>query len=397
MNRAVVPVASMLAIQIMISLCVLALGVMMPAVAADLRIDPKLVGVFTAIIYAVAAGFALLAAEPIVRLGAVRVCQFALLMAAIGLGLNALATVATTVIAVLFIGMAQGPINPAAAHVLAQRVPRQWFGIVFSLKQSGTPIGFALSGLLFPFLLGQFGWRGAGLIAGAMAIAAIVTVELLRSRIDVVVAAGKPTPIWRSVRFVLGHPQLRVLGWSAFIYVVAQHTFTFYLVTYLYEHCGLSIARAGLLLAISQFAGTAVRLLSGAIGDRLPRMLVLGWTGIGMTVGCVAIGMIGAETPFWLIALVVIAYGSVVSSWNGTSQAEFVHLAPAGEAAAIAAVQTSLAFSGAVIGPPLFALIASAVSYRAAFVAVAACVLVVAVWQLVSARGPARAPASPRP
>src|SRR5689334_9419284 len=363
----------MLAIQIMISLCVLALGVMMPAVAADLAIDPKLVGVFTAIIYAVAAGFALLAAEPIVRLGAVRVCQFALLMAAIGLGLNALATVATTVIAVLFIGMAQGPINPAAAHVLAQRVPRQWFGIVFSLKQSGTPIGFALSGLLFPFLLGHFGWRGASLIAAAMALVAIVVVELLRSRIDVVVTAGKPaTPIWRSVRFVLGHPQLRVLGWSAFIYVVAQHTFTFYLVTYLYEHCGLSIARAGLLLAISQFAGTAVRLLSGAIGDRMPRMLVLGWTGLGMTAGCVAIGLIGIDTPFWLIALVVLGYGSVVSSWNGTSQAEFVHLAPPGEAAAMAAVQTSLAFSGAVIGPPLFALIASAATYRAAFWTVAA-------------------------
>lgn len=398
MNRAIVPVASMLAIQIMISLCVLALGVMMPAVAADLAINPKLVGVFTAIIYAVAAGLALAAAEPIVRLGAVRVCQFALLMAAVGLAFNALATVVTTVIAVLFIGMAQGPINPAAAHVLAQRVPRQWFGIVFSLKQSGTPIGFALSGLLFPFLLGHFGWRGASLIAAAMAIVAILATELLRSRIDVVVAAGRPaTPIWRSVRFVLAHPQLRVLGWSAFIYVVAQHTFTFYLVTYLYEHCGLSIARAGLLLAISQFAGTAVRLLSGAIGDRMPRMLVLGWTGLAMTAGCIAIGLIGSDTPFWLIALVVLGYGSVVSSWNGTSQAEFVHLAPAGEAAAMAAVQTSLAFSGAVIGPPLFALIASAVTYRAAFWTVAGCVLAAAVWQLASARGAATAPASPRP
>ena len=398
MNRAIVPVASMLAIQIMISLCVLALGVMIPAVAAVLAINPKLVGVFTAIIYAVAAGLALAAAEPIVRLGAVRVCQFALLMAAVGLAFNALATVVTTVIAVLFIGMAQGPINPAAAHVLAQRVPRQWFGIVFSLKQSGTPIGFALSGLLFPFLLGHFGWRGASLIAAAMAIVAILATELLRSRIDVVVAAGRPaTPIWRSVRFVLAHPQLRVLGWSAFIYVVAQHTFTFYLVTYLYEHCGLSIARAGLLLAISQFAGTAVRLLSGAIGDRMPRMLVLGWTGLAMTAGCIAIGLIGSDTPFWLIALVVLGYGSVVSSWNGTSQAEFVHLAPAGEAAAMAAVQTSLAFSGAVIGPPLFALIASAVTYRAAFWTVAGCVLAAAVWQLASARGAATAPASPRP
>ena len=177
----------------------------------------------------------------------------------------------------------------------------------------------------------------------------------------------------------------------------AQHTFTFYLVTYLYQHCGLSIARAGVLLAISQFAGTAVRLMSGAIGDRIPRMLVLGWTGIGMTAGCLAIGLIGAGTPFWLIALVVLGYGSVVSSWNGTSQAEFVHLSPPGEAAAMAAVQTALAFSGAVFGPPLFALIASAVSYRAAYWTVAACVLAAAVWQLVTARGmrAATAPSSP--
>ena len=43
------------------------------AVAKDLAIDPKLVGIFTAIIYAVAAVLALFAAGPIVRLGAVRV------------------------------------------------------------------------------------------------------------------------------------------------------------------------------------------------------------------------------------------------------------------------------------------------------------------------------------
>ena len=62
MHRAIVPVATMLAIQAMVSLCVLALGVMMPAVAKDLAIDPKLVGIFTAIIYAVAAVLALFAA-----------------------------------------------------------------------------------------------------------------------------------------------------------------------------------------------------------------------------------------------------------------------------------------------------------------------------------------------
>jgi hypothetical protein len=44
MKRVIVPVASMLAIQVMISLSVISLSVMMPEVARDLAIDPKLVG-----------------------------------------------------------------------------------------------------------------------------------------------------------------------------------------------------------------------------------------------------------------------------------------------------------------------------------------------------------------
>jgi len=383
MKRAFVPVATMLAIQVMVSLSVLSLGVMMPAVARDLGIDPKLIGVFAAITYAVAAVVALAAAGPIVKLGAVRISQVALLMAAVGLALNSVATVAATVAAVFFIGMAQGPINPASAHVLSQRVPREYFGMVFSLKQTGVPIGFALAGIVFPLLLGWVGWRGASLVAAAAAVLAALMVELLRKSLDTRVSTGRSqTSIWQSIRFVLAHPQLRVLGWSAFIYVVAQHTFTFYLVTYLYQHCDLTIAQAGFLLAASQIVGTAVRLLSGGLGDRVPRMKLLGWTGIAMTAGCIATGLLPSDAPFWLIAVVVIGYGSVVISWNGTSQAEFAHLSPPGETAAVAAVQTALAFSGSVAGPPIFALVASMISYRAAFLAVAALVLAAAIWQI---------------
>jgi predicted MFS family arabinose efflux permease len=360
---------------------------MMPAVAKDLAIDPKLVGVFTAIIYGVATVAALAAAGPIVRLGAVRICQAALLMGAIGLALNSLATIVATVGAVLFIGVAQGPINPASAHILAQRVPREYYGMVFSVKQTGTPLGFALAGILFPALLQWVGWRGASLIAAGMLLLAALLVEPLRPQLDVITVEGKARgSIWKSIGFVLRHPQLRVLGCSAFVFVIAQHTFTFYLVTYLYEHCGLSIARAGFLLFLSQIVGSAVRLLSGGMGDRMPRMKLLGWTGIGMALGSTASGLPDADTPFWLITAVVIGYGSVVISWNGTSQAEFAHLSPPSEIAAIAAVQTALAFSGAVFGPPIFGVIASAVSYRWAFVVVAACVFLSGIWQLVEAR-----------
>lgn len=396
MKRAIIPVATMLAIQVMVSLSVLSLSVMMPAVAKDLAIDPKLVGIFTAIIYAVAATMALAAAGPILRFGSVRMCQAALLMAALGLAFNALAFVAATVLAVVCIGAAQGPLNPASAHVLAQRVPREYFGMVFSIKQTGVPVGFALAGLLFPQLLEWVGWRGASLIAAGGAVLAALAIEPLRRDLDVIATASKPTgSIWTSVRFVLSHDQLRVLGWSAFVYVIAQHTFTFYLVTYLYEHCRLSIVQAGFLLSLSQIIGTGVRLVSGGVGDRLPRMQLLGWTGILMTAGCIATGLLAPDSPFWVITLVVVAYGGVVISWNGTSQAEFAHLAPPGETAAVASVQTALAFSGAVFGPPIFALIASVTSYRMAFFAVAACVFAAAIWQIAAARR-TTAPSSPQ-
>ena len=387
MKRVFVPVATMLGIQVMISLSVISLSVMMPVVAKDLAIDPKLVGLFVATTYVIAAGIALAAAGPVVRFGAVRISQVALLAAAIGLALNSAGLVLTTILAVMFIGVAQGPINPASAHLLSQRVPREYFGAVFSLKQTGVPIGFALAGIIFPQLLGWVGWRGASLVAAVAAVLTALVVELLRPSLDTRVSEGKRGPgIWHSIRFVMAHPQLRVLGCSAFVYVVAQHTFTFYLVTYLYEHCHLTIVQAGGLLSASQFVGTAVRLVSGGMGDRVPRMKLLGWTGIAMTVGSLATGFLSADAPFWLITVVVMGYGSAVISWNGTSQAEFAHLSPPGQAAAVAAVQTSLAFMGSVFGPPVFALLSSAIDYRAAFIFVAACVLAAAIWQIIAAR-----------
>jgi MFS family permease len=392
LRSALVPIGAMLGTQIMVSLAVLALSVLMPAVARDLAIDAKLVGAFTAITYGVASFVALASAGIIARLGAVRVCQLAMLAAAAGLALNAAAAVWACVGAVVLIGFAQGPTNPASAHILSQRVPRRFFSIVFSIKQTGVPLGFAAAGIVLPLLLGWVGWRGASLAAAAAMVGAAAVLGLLRRQLDAAMAPPGPSPgIWRSVRFVLGHPQLRVLGWSALVYVIAQHTFTFFLVTYLYEHCRLSIGETGFLLFLSQMGGTAQRLLLGALGDRVPRLPLLGWTGVGIALGAATTAMIEPDTPHWLIGVVVFGYGTVVISWNGVSIAEFAHLSPPGQVAAVASVQTALAFSGAVVGPPAFGLIAAVAGYPAAFLAVAACVLAAAVWQISTARVSGRA------
>ncbi len=385
LRQALVPIGAMLGTQVLVSLAVLSLSVLMPAVARDLGIAPKLVGAFTAVTYAIASAVALWSAAPISRLGAVRVCQFAMLAAAAGLALNATSIIVATVAAVALIGFAQGPINPASAHVLSQRVPRAWFSLVFSVKQTGVPLGFAAAGIVLPLLLPSLGWQGASLFAAGLLLLGAGVLEMLRARLDASVAPSAPSDgIWSSILHVMRHAEMRVLGWSALLYVVAQHTFTFFLVTYLYEHCRLDIKEAGFLLFLAQIGGTVQRLILGALGDRFPRMMLLGWTGIGIALGAVATGLISADTPYWLIGLVVFAYGTVVISWNGVSIAEFAALAPPGQVASVAAVQTALAFSGAVIGPPLFGLIAAVSGYRSAFFLVAACVLFAALWQITT-------------
>ena len=169
MKRAFIPVASMLAIQVMISLCVLSLSVMMPAVARDLAIDPKLVGVFTAIIYAVAAVVALAAAGPIVRLGAVRVCQAALLMAAIGLALNSLALVAATVVAVRSSALRRADQSRLGPHPAAARAARMVRHGLFAQADRRAD-RLCPGGVIFPALLELVGWRGASLVAAGAAV-----------------------------------------------------------------------------------------------------------------------------------------------------------------------------------------------------------------------------------
>ncbi len=107
-----------------------------------------------------------------------------------------LAFVAATIVAVAFIGFAQGPINPASAHILSQRVPRAWFSLVFSVKQTGVPLGFAAAGVVLPLLLPALGWRGASLAA-----AGPVAGRRRRPR----TVARPPRCLGRALRPVAGH------------------------------------------------------------------------------------------------------------------------------------------------------------------------------------------------
>ena len=86
------------------------------------------------------------------------------------------------VVGAILLGAGYGPVTPASSHILARSTPPQRLSLVFSLKQTGVPLGGALAGAV----VARVGWgviadrwgrpmRLLGLVAIAMGAAAVAT------------------------------------------------------------------------------------------------------------------------------------------------------------------------------------------------------------------------------
>ena len=117
---------------------------------------------------------------------------------------------------------------------------------------------------------------------------------------------------------------------------------------------------------------------------RMPRMQLLGWIGLGMARGAPDRhpARSGNDTPFWLIALVVMGYGSVAIKQKRHLASRVRPSVAAGrDGGDLCSVQPALAFSSAVFGPADLRPDRLDAPPRP-FFAVAACVLASEVWQL---------------
>jgi MFS family permease len=75
-----------------------------------------------------------------------------------------------------------------------------------------------------------------------------------------------------------------------------------------------------------------------------------------------------ARWPVALLVLVCMAFGATAIGWNGVQLSEVARQSPDGQAAAMTGASGFIGFGGVVVGPTVFALLASATGgYRAGF------------------------------
>jgi MFS family permease len=395
MRSTLLPLAATLAIQALVAMATITVPVLAPAASDELHLSAGLIGLYVSLVYLGSMISSAASADLIRRVGAIRFSQCCLVMCAAGLTLLTFGTTPALIASALVLGLGYGPITPASSHILAKTTPPHMMSFVFSVKQTGVPLGGALAGIVVPPLVLLGGWRlGALAVAGLCVLTAVIA-QSIRAENDADRDPKRPISArgpFRALALVATDANVRRLALSSFFFSALQLCLTTYLVTYLANKLGYTLVEAGLMLAVATTAGIVGRIAWGAAADRSGRpAAVLGLVGIAMAA---AAGAMALSSPDWPRAAMIVlcaAFGGTAIGWNGVYLAEVAREAPQGKTVEATGGALFFTFFGVLITPPLFAaIVEGGGSYGMAFAVVAVPPLLCGLW-LLSRAGP-RAP-----
>ena len=267
--------------------------------------------------------------------------------------------------------------------------------VVFSIKQTGVPLGAAAAGIAIPVLLLWTDWRHAVLTLALASIATVLFTAPFRARYD--------RERRRDVRLrfrniaapiveVCANRPVLALAVTSGVYSSVQTSFITYLVSYLKLGLGYTLVSAGFVFAMAQLAGVLGRIAWGAVADRFlaPRPL-LALLGFLMSACAATAVLFNSGWPAELVLAVCVLYGATAVGWNGVYLSEIARLAPEGRIAILTGGTQFFTFTGGLFGPPVFGIIASSSgSYGTGFVLFAVLPLLNALWLLLPDRHAAR-------
>jgi MFS family permease len=368
-------------IQALASMAALIVPVLGPRIVDDLELPGSVLGYYVALVYVAAVPSSVMGGDAVLRYGPVRVSQACLVLCAVGLVMVGSGLWWLAPLGALLVGMGYGPVTPASSHMLALAAPARNRGLVFSIKQTGVPMGGALAGFLAPRMAEPMGWPAA-LAAGGLACLLFAGIaQWWRRNNDDARLPSHPMGLRVFVemtRLLRQSVALRTLAIAAFFFSMFQLSLSTYLVTYVHQGFGYSLVAAGFMMSMAQGAGIVGRLVWGFVADHVlrgPRLLLA--LGAVMTLGCLAMAALPRGWSPGALMAVVVLVSACALGWNGFFLAEVTRQSPSGATGRATGAILSCMFAGVVIGPPIFGSLASATgNYSLAFAVIAIAPLV---------------------
>ena len=306
-------------------------AVIAPAIIEDLRLEPAWIGVYFGLMALASLVTQLGCGSFIVRHGAFRVSQIALVMLSIGTALTALGTPLPLVLSAIIGGGGGAVSTPASSHLLSRVTSPRYLPLVFSIKQTAVPAGLLLAGVLGPPLTEWMGWRATMLTSAAACAVLVLVLQPLRRIFD---TDRVPTRTFRfsdfksTLSLVLATRRLRALSFACLAFNGLQSVMTAYFVIYL-TTIGYTPVAAGFLFSVAVAVAVPGRILWGWIGSSFvsPRVMMAGLA-LGMAGSAVLLAFCSAGWPTLLVGLVACALSATALSWHGILLAETARAAP---------------------------------------------------------------------
>jgi len=306
-------------------------AVIAPAIITDLKFSPAWIGVYFGLTAAASLVVQLGCGSFIVRYGAMRMSQIALVLLAVGTALATLGTPLAWVLSAIIAGGGGAVSTPASSHLLARYASPRYLPLVFSIKQTAVPAGLLLAGVLGPQLTEWTGWRVTMLASAAASLAFALMLHPLCRLFD---TDRVPSRTFRLSDFrttlnaVWATPDLRALSWACMAFNGLQSVVTAYFVVYL-TTIGYTPVAAGFLFSVAVAVAVPGRILWGWLGSSFvsPRVMMAGLA-FGMAVSVALLALCNAGWPALLIGLIACVLSATALSWHGILLAETARAAP---------------------------------------------------------------------
>lgn len=332
-------------------------AVIAPAIIVDLQFDPAWIGAYFGLAAFAALLFQMGCGSFIVRYGALRISQAALVMVAVGLAVTVQGSVLMFVASAIIGGGGVAVSTPASSHLLGRYSPPQYAPLVFSIKQTAVPAGLLLAGFLGPLLTEWTGWRGAMLIVAAACLVSVFMLEPLREKFDTDRMATQSfhfSDFKATLTSVLGKRDLRSLSFACFAFNAVQTVVTTYFVIFL-TTLGYTLAAAGFVFSMATAVAMPGRIIWGWIGSvHVAPRLVMAGLAFGMAASAAFIGLYGPSWSVLVVGLGACAMSATALSWHGILLSETARLAPERTRGAVTGGVLSFGQLGAMLMPLVY-------------------------------------------
>jgi sugar phosphate permease len=272
-------------------------------------------------------------------------------------------------------GVGNGFALPPTTRAIVEWFPTRRRGLAMGVKQTGVALAGMICGLIVPPIGEAVGWRGTILALGVLTVAAgLISWVVYRDRPDD--TGGTAKAARPGLGTVIRNRNLLFLSGVTFLYAGVQLSLAGFMVLFLRDRVGMSVAEAGAMLALAQAGGIVGRIGWGIVSDVVfggRRKIVMAIFSVMAALSSVVLAMTGPETPRLVLLITLAVAGVSAIGWNGINMLFVAEIAGRQASATAAGLNLTCSYLGIMVGPPIFGYLVDVTgSYSTAFLVGAA-------------------------